>query len=362
MKRLILGILVILLIGSLAIVGCQGEESTPAPTSTPTSAPAPTPAEQIVLSYNKMGPTVQRASQEPAEYFAAEVEKRTEGRVKIELYPNSALANPQQTYEAVLNGVSDIGESQAAYTAGRFPATQISEIPLGYNNSWVGSHAMTDWMEHFKPTEWDKTVTMYMFVTTPYLIGTVNKPVRKVEDLKGMIIRSSGIASDEYVKALGATPRAFPVTEVYEALSKAMIDGMLMPFEAYPAFKFHEVVKYATDTSFSSYAGASYVVMNKASYSKLSPQDQQILLEVGYDTMDLRGRIFVEESTNAQELFLSQPGRELITLAPEEVAKVQAAANKVIDGWIKEKTADGFPAQEYVDYMRERVEYWSTQQ
>ncbi len=323
---------------------------------------APTAGKTIELSYNKMGPATQRNSQEPAEYLVNEVAKRTSGRVKINLHPNSALAAPPQTYDAMLKGVCDIGESQSAYTPGRFPATEIGEIPLGYPNSWVASHAFNDWFNKFKPKEWDESIMLYIFNTTPYVIGTVNKPMQKMDDLKGLIIRSSGAASDAYVKALGATPRALGVTEVYEALSKAMLDGLVMPMEAYPAFKLDEVVKYVTDTSFASYAGCSYVAMNKNSFNKLSAGDQKILREVAQELVSLRSTMFIEETNKAIAKFKALPGRQWITLPSDEQAKIKAAAQGVVDGWVKDKTAAGLPAAEYVKYMRERLDYWSQKQ
>lgn len=319
-----------------------------------TSAPT-----TIELNYNKMGPATQKNSQVPAEYLANEVAKRTSGRVKIIIHPNSALAAPPQTYDALLKGVCDIGEAQAAYTPGRFPATEIGEIPLGYPDSWIASHAFTEWFNKFKPKEWDESVMVYLFNTTPYVIGTVNKPIQKVDDLKGLILRSSGAASDAYVKALGATPRALGVTEVYEALSKAMLDGLVMPMEAYPPFKLDEVIKYVTDTSFASYAGCSYVAMNKNAFNKLSKGDQKILFEVANETMEMRSKMFLEETDKAIAKFKALPGRQWLTLPADEQAKVKAAAQSVVDNWVKQKTAAGFPAADYVKYMKERLDYWS---
>ncbi len=365
MKRKILVVLLVLALLSL-VVSCSqsapAPSSQPAPASSSKPASAPPAAKVIELNYNKMGPATQQTSQAPAEYLANETAKRTEGRVKITIFPNSGLASPDQTYDALLKGVSDIGESQSPYTPGRFPATEIGETPVGYPNSWVGSQAANDWYAKFKPKEWEGSQMLYMFVTAPYVIGTVNKPIRKLEDLKGLTLRSSGAASDKYVAALGATPRALPVTETYEALSKAMIDGIVMPLEAYPSFKFDEVIKYITDTSFSSYGGITYIAMNKNSFSKLSEGDQKILMQVASELPGVRGKWFIEETTRATNIFKGRPGREWITLSADEQTKVKNAAQAVTDAWVKDKTAAGFPAQDYVNFMKDRIAYWSQQQ
>ena len=360
-KHGLIFIAILVLILSTFVFACaQPAPATPSKPATPTTTPPA--AKTIELNYNKMGPPIQPASQKPAEYLASEVNKRTEGRVKINIFPNSALAAPGETYEALLKGVSDIGETNASYNPGRFPATEISEMPLGYPNSWVGSHALNDWYANFKPKEWQESIPIYFFTTTPYTIGTVNKQVQKLDDLKGMIIRSSGVASDKYVLALGATPRALPVTETYEALSKSMMDGLLMPMEAYPSFKFDEVVKFCTDMSFASYGNCSYVAMNKNSFNKLSEKDQKTILDIGQELIDYRTKMFMEETDKAIKKFMGLPGRQWFNFPPGEQAKVLAAAQTVVDGWVAEKTAKGLPAADYVKYMKERLTYWAGKQ
>ena len=102
--------------------------------------------------------------------------------------------------------------------------------PLDIPTYGLASHAFNDFYNNLSPRNLRHHRCFICLSTAPYVIGTVNKPIRKLDDLKGLTIRSSGAASDKYVAALGATPRAIPVTESYESLSKAMIDGVLIAY------------------------------------------------------------------------------------------------------------------------------------
>ena len=314
----------------------------------------------ITLNFNKLGPTVQRGSQVPAEYLAKEIEKRTNGRVKVALFPGSTLASPEETFDATVKGICDIGESLIGYIQGRFPVTEACDLPLGYPSSLVEAHVFTDFYDHFKPKEWDEVVPVYWAGPPPAVIGTVKKPVRTYEDLQGLTIRAHA-GSAALIKSLGGVPRVMPITQSYEALAKSVVDGIIVPFEAYVPFKFSEVIKYVTDTTCVAYGSVSFTIMNKNAWNKISPEDQKIIRGVAYDTMVLRGKVWDEDDMKGKEIFLASPGREFITLSPGDIEKFKAAAQTTIDDWIKKKTDQGYPAADYVNYLKERIAYWGAQ-
>lgn len=321
-------------------------------------AQAPKP---ITLNYSKFSPAVHKSSQAPAEFFCSEIEKRTEGRVKVALFPGATLASPPETFDAVIKGVADIGQSLISYISGRFPATEICELPLGYPSAWVEGHVFTDFYNQFKPKEWENVVVLYMCGPPPGVIGTAKKPVRSFDDLKGLTIRSHA-ASASLVEAFGAVPRVMPITETYEALAKGVVDGVLAPFESFAPYKFSEVLRFATEARSVGYGSVVFIVMNKDSWKKISPDDQQKILKVGYDAMEMTGKMWDEDDKNGKKSFIAQQGREVITLPAPELAKLQTASQGVIDQWIKKKTEAGIPAGDYVKYLRERITYWSAKQ
>jgi TRAP-type C4-dicarboxylate transport system substrate-binding protein len=294
--------------------------------------------------------------------FCKELEMRTDGRVKVDYYAGGSLLKSTAMFEGVVNGIADIGYSHVYYTAGRMPVTETAGLPLGYPSAWVGSHALNDFYQKFKPKEFDKVRVLWLNTSTPSAIAT-RKPVRKLEDLKGLTIRAPGLSGD-IMKALGGTPAPTPMMEVYDAISKGVIDGEASNFETLVAFKFAEVVKYSTSIWQITYPFPFYCVMNKKSYAKLPP-DIKVIFDtlVGeykeryilmWNSVDFNGKAFGEKK-----------GVEFIDLPPSELKKWQDAVKPVIEGYVKKMVAKGFSEQEvrsWIAYLRERIDYWTKQQ
>jgi len=85
--------------------------------------------------------------------FCEEVEKRTEGRVKIEYFAGGSLLKAPRIYQGLSTGIADIGYSHIEYTPGRMPVSGVCELPLGYASAWVASQVTNDFYNHFKPAE-----------------------------------------------------------------------------------------------------------------------------------------------------------------------------------------------------------------
>ena len=294
--------------------------------------------------------------------FCKELEERTGGRVKVDFYAGGSLLKSTAMFEGVMNGIADIGYSHVYYTAGRMPVTETSGLPLGYPSAWVGSHALNDFYEKFKPKEFDKVRVLWLNTSTPSAIAS-KKPIRKLEDLQGLTIRAPGLSGD-IMKALGGTPAPTPMMEVYDAISKGVIDGEASNFETLVAFKFAEVVKYSTSIWQITYPFPFYCVMNKNSYQKL-PEDIKTIFDtlVGeykekyilmWNSVDFNGKAFGMSK-----------GVEFIDLPADELAKWQAAVKPVIEDYIKKMVDKGFSEAEvrgWIDFLRERIDYWTKKQ
>lgn len=296
------------------------------------------------------------------EDFCRELEKRTDGRVKVDYFAGGSLLKSTAMFEGVVNGIADIGYSHVYYTAGRMPVTETAGLPLGYPSAWVGGHALNDFYQKFKPKEFDQVRVLWLNTSTPSAIAT-KKPVRKLEDLKGLTIRAPGLSGD-IMKALGGTPAPTPMMEVYDAISKGVIDGEASNFETLVAFKFGEVVKYSTSIWQITYPFPFYCIMNKKSYEKLPPDIKTIFdTLVGeyteryilmWNSVDFNGKAFGEKK-----------GVEFIDLPPGELAKWQAAVKPVFENYVKKMVAKGFSEAEvrgWIEFLRERIDYWTQRQ
>ena len=297
------------------------------------------------------------------EEFCKELESRTNGAVKVDYFAGGSLLKAPAMFDGVVNGIADMGYSHVYYTAGRMPVTEATGLPLGYPSGWVASQVMNDFYNEFKPKEFDKVKVLWLNASPCSAIATAKKPIRKLADLKGLSIRAPGLPG-EIIRALGGTPAPTPMMEVYDAISKGVIDGETSNFETLFAFKFAEVVKYTTSIWQINHPFPFYFVMNKNSYNKLPPDIRAIFDKlVGeykeryiltWNAVDFVGKAFG----------LSK-GVEIIDLPPSELQVWQAAVLPVIDNYVQRMVDKGFSETEvrgWIKFLRERSDFWTKKQ
>jgi TRAP-type C4-dicarboxylate transport system substrate-binding protein len=344
MKRIVVFFLALALLTSLTfplVGGCGGggEEET------------------FELTYNNFFPPTNYHSI-LADAFCKEIEERTDGRVTITYYPAGGLAAAADTYDAVVEGIADIGMSCLAYTMGRFPACELVDLPHGYPSGWVATHVATDFYNEFKPEELADTHPLYFHAHGPGIVLTVDKPVRTLEDMQGLVLRSTGVGA-AIAEALGATGYAAAQGEAYELMSKGTIDGSMTPMEPLLGWKQAEVVNYVTNCYEVGYSTDFFVVMNLNTWNNLPGDIQDIFTDVSEEWAEKHAMLWSYYDIAAKEYFLSFPGKEIIELSPAEMARWVAAAAVVKDTYMTEKAAMGLSVDDFEDYLNERVAHWS---
>jgi TRAP-type transport system periplasmic protein len=286
-----------------------------------------------------------------SEQWCKEVEKRTNGRVKVYHYPGATLTSPQQTYDGIVKGVVDIGLCVLAYTTGKFPLTEGLYLPLGFPSSAVATKLVNEYYTKFRPAEFNDVKVLYLQASGPAIIHT-RKPVNKVEDMKGLKIRVG--ATPEFISNLGGIPVAMPMGDAYDALSKGVVDGVYAPYEALDGWKLGEVIKYSTENWGSSQCGVQMVAMNKEKWNALSQGDQKIIETINQEWIEKTGKVW-DQMDKAGKDFTLKKGNHIIKLSPGEEAKFAAAVQPAIDGFIKKMKERGLPGEEVMNFYRERL-------
>lgn len=320
------------------------------------SCAAPATSETIELSYSNFFPPTHLHSI-LAKQFCDEIQERSNGRVEITYYPGGALTPAPEVYDGVVEGISDIGMSVLAYTMGRFPASELIDMPHGYPNGWVATKVANDFYEKFTPKEFDDVHVLYFHAHGPGVVFTAEKPVRKMEDLKGLVIRSTGVGA-KIIETLGAEGYGGSQGEAYELMAKGTVDGSLTPREVLKGWNQAEVVKYVTGCYDVGYTANMFVVMNKNKWNSLPTDMKNTFTEVSEEWIEKHGKVWTYYDKAGIDYFLTFEGRELIELSEEEMARWVEATRPLIDTYIQEKTAMGLQAAEYENYLIERTKYW----
>jgi TRAP-type transport system periplasmic protein len=286
-----------------------------------------------------------------SEQWCKEVEKRTNGRVKVYHYPGATLTSPQQTYDGILKGVVDIGLCVLAYTTGKFPLSDGLYYPLGFPAGSVATKLVNEYYAKFRPAEFNDAKVLYLQASGPAIIHT-RKPVNKLEDMKGLKIRVG--SAPEFISNLGGVPVAMPMGDSYDALSKGVVDGIYAPYEALDGWKLAEVIKYSTENWGSSQCGIQLVAMNKNKWSTLSQGDQKIIETINQEWIEKQGRMWDDMDKTGKDVTLKR-GNKVIKLSPEEDARFAAAAQPMVDSYIKKMKEKGLPGEEVIKFYRERL-------
>jgi len=284
--------------------------------------------------------------------FAKEIEKRTKGQVQITCFPGGTLTKAPQCYDGVVKGLSDMGNSCFAYTRGRFPVMAAVDLPMGYKSGLVASQVANAFAKSMNPEELQDVKVLYIHAHGPGLLHTKD-PVKKLEDLKGMKIRATGLSA-KVVQALGGVPVAMPQGDTYEALQKGVVEGTFGPIEVLKGWKQGEVIDYTTECFSVGYTTAMFVVMNKDKWNALPADVKAVIDELSEKWVAVHGNVWDSADEEGRKFTISL-GNELIPLSDSESDKWRNSVEPVIDAYIADNPNGG----ESVSRVRELINKYS---
>lgn len=300
-------------------------------------------AETISLTYANFPPAVTFPSVQ-MERWADEVEKRTQGRVKIRTFPGGTLLGAKNMLEGVTAGTADIGNFAMSYQPGRFPVAEAVDLYQGFTSARVASLMLLDLVEKYQPKEFEKVKILTLFTCPPTNLMT-KTPVKSLEELKGMELRVAG-TSAEILKLLGGTPVAMPQSETPEALQKGVVKGIVSSLEILQDFKFAAYTPYVTlvDLPVVSFA----VVMNKAKWEALPAEVQQVMNDLVREQAEWTGT-YVDAHV-AEALAWSEKEYQLqqFRLPPAEQARIATLLAPLTADYIKKVSAQGLDGEQIV--------------
>ncbi len=280
------------------------------------------------------------------EAWAREVEKRTDGKIKITYYPGGKLLKAEQTFDGVLKDASDIGMSAFSYNLGTFPIMEAIDLPLGYPSGKAATLVINDFYKKFQPRELAGVKVLYLHAHGPGLLHS-KKPVIKLEDLKGMRIRSTGMSA-RIAKALGAAPVAMVQDNTYEALLNNQVDATFGPMEVLKGWNQAKVIKYTIDDCCISYTTGMYLVMNLKKWNSLPQDIQKVFDEVSAEWIIKHGEAWDASDQDGRKYTLSL-GNKVTSLSVQEEGRWANAVRPVIDNYVNGATKKGLPGKEYIE-------------
>ena len=282
--------------------------------------------------------------------WAKEVEKRTAGAVKVNIFPGATLIPADQTYDGVVKGIADIGMSVLSYSKGRFPLTEVLDLPLGYTSGLQATRLANAYYRKFQPKELSDVKIMYLMAHGPGIINS-KKPINKLEDLKGLKIRCTGTSS-KVVSHLGGTPVAMAQNETYDALQKGVVDGAMSPIETAKGWKFAEVVKYHTMNYGSAYSLGFFVVMNKQKWNALPKDVQATIQKINEEWIEKSAKAWDQSDKDGLE-YTKSKGNQVIYLSKQEDERWAKLVQPILNEYVGAMKAKNLPGDEALKFCQE---------
>lgn len=283
--------------------------------------------------------------------WGKDLERRAAGKVKVTYYAGGTLVPAPQTYDAVVKGITDVGNHVLGYSMGRFPFSQILDAPIGWPPHGPEATIIdNEFYKKFNQKEFDDVKVLFLHGQPGGFVHTRSKPVTKLEDLKGLRMRSYGSIA-KFVGLLGAVPVAMPMTDVYDALAKGLLDGVMSNYQSLEEFRTGEYIKYTTENLHTAYGATFIVAMNKKKFASLPPDVQTIVNKMSEEYIEKWGKAWKESELSGKD-WLMKRGVRFITLSKEEEDRWYEKGSKpIVDEYIKEMKAKGLPGDEAAKFL-----------
>jgi TRAP-type C4-dicarboxylate transport system substrate-binding protein len=318
------------------------------------ASPAGVMAKTYELSFATHVPAKAAPYHAAFEPWAKELEKRTKGQVKIKFYLSQTLVKARDSYDAVKNGIADISWVAFSWTPGRFPLSSVMELPYLSPDTFTGAYALTGLYNKFPQMsdEIKDVHLMWLWVTLPYEVHT-NKPIKKLEDIKGMKLATQPGARAA-VEGLGAVPVTMPTPQIYQTVEKGVADGAALAWGAFKAYKIYEVTKYHVNPHLS---GLPYcIIMNKNTWNKIPKDLQKIITDLNKEMMPKMHCQAVSDEMVQGIKIVKDRGHEITELSAEERARWVATGKPAWDKWVKDVEAKGLPGKAILEETLRLIE------
>lgn len=309
-------------------------------------------AQDVTLKLHQFLPAQANVPAKVLDVWADKVEAASDGRIKIDRFPSMQLGGtPPELMDQAIDGIADIVWTVVGYTPGRYPSTEVFELPFMVDDARAASCAYwTMFEESMADTEFKDLKILGTWVHGPGMFHT-SDPVNTPADLQGMKIRGGSRLVNQLLELAGATPVGMPVPAVPEGLSKGVIDGTTIPWEVTTALKVPELVEFHTEFEGPALYNLTFVLaMNKGAYESMADDLKAIVDEnSGLEFSIFAGGTQSDADGPARQIAVDN-GNEIITVS--DTAEWEELVRPIYDTWIADVAKNGLDGQAMIDQAK----------
>ena len=313
--------------------------------------------QEVTLKFHHFNPPGTPAHQRILKPWADTIMAASKGRIKVDIYPAMGLGGkPPELINQVRDGIVDVTFTLPSYTPGRFPISEVFELPFVNSDAVTMARAFQDFAAEHLREEYKNFHVLAIWTHAGVGLHST-KPVNSLEQFKGLTVRTSGPGGTLFLESVAAIPVSMQIPELPSALSRGVVDAAMLPFEILPAFKIQDMTKYhvTLDGGRRFYAQTFVMLMNKARYEKLPPDLKKVI-------DDNSGLVLAENAARAWldfeavgEKAARTRGNEVIALSRVESDRIEKASSAAIDRWIDDVGRRGIDGRKMVDAARAAI-------
>jgi len=326
-----------------------------------TALATPALAQEVTLKLHQFLPAQANVPKLILDVWAQNVEAASDGRIKVDTYPSMQLGGaPPELMDQAVDGVADVVWTVVGYTPGRFPTTEVFELPFMVSDARAASYAYWKLFEEEMSEEFADVKILGTWVHGPGMFHTAD-PVEVPGDLDGMKIRGGSRLVNKLLELTGAEPIGMPVPAVPEGLSKGVIDGTTIPWEVTAALKVPELVDYHTEFEGNALYTLTFVLaMNKDVYNGM-PDDLKAVIDgqSGQSFSIFAGGTQADSDGPARQLAVDN-GNTIITVPEGDTGAWRDIVQPIYDDWIAEMDGAGRDGQALIDRANALMEEYES--
>nr|WP_246022397.1 TRAP transporter substrate-binding protein [Pararhodobacter zhoushanensis] len=311
-------------------------------------------AQEFTLRMHQFLPAQANVPRDVLDVWADNVERDSGGRIEIERYASMALGGtPPELMDQAMDGIADIIWTVNGYTPGRFPQTEVFELPFMVSDARAASSALWTMYEEHMQEDFAGVHMLAMWVHGPGMFHT-NRPIVHPSDLQGMKIRGGSRGVNDLLALVGAEAVGLPVSGVPEALSRGVIDGTTIPWEVTSALHVSELVHNHTEIE----GPALYVLtfsfaMNQDTYDSL-PADLQEVIDnnSGLEFSIFAGGTQADADGPARQVAVDL-GNNIVTVSEADAQEWVDVVQPLYATWVEDMNGRGIDGQALIDEARQ---------
>lgn len=306
----------------------------------------PAAAAEVTMRVEHVLPAQATIQKDILEPWCADIEEASNNRIECEIYPSMQLGGkPSQMADIIRNGVVEVGFTALGYAAGRFPRSEVLELPFvlpsdsATANQIIWEFAQTHGKDDFKDYK-----LLLLFSDMGGTIHTTKKAVRDMDSLKGLRIRAATRMSADFLSAVGGVPVSMPPGQISDSLAKGVIDGALATWEVVKPTKLNETTFFHTEVAPNQAATNVTVLgvfMNQEFYDSLGPDLQAVIDKYsGQALVERAGKAWQASYDSSRSEVEAADDPEIITLDEDTYRAMKSATADVLEKWAAQTSGD----------------------